>query len=192
MEFLKTVFGDKPMTYAELEAALKDNKNIKLANLAGGQYVDKDKLDTKISELAAANETIKNLQETVKKFDGVDVQKLKEDLAAAQVKYDADLSKARLESALEIALVTEKGKNTKAIKALLDIEKIKLDGDKLLGLDSQLEALKKSDAYLFEDEEKKETKVKVDSGQKHDKEPDSGGPTLADEIKTQLYGSPKI
>ncbi len=70
MEFLKTVFGDKPMTYAELEAALKDNKNIKLANLAGGQYVDKDKLDTKISELAAANETIKNLQETVKKFDG--------------------------------------------------------------------------------------------------------------------------
>ena len=32
----------------------------------------------------------------------------------------------------------------------LDLDKIKLDGDKLLGFDDQIEALKKSDAYLFE------------------------------------------
>ncbi len=38
MDFLKAIFGDKALTYAELEAALKDSKDIKLANLAGGGH----------------------------------------------------------------------------------------------------------------------------------------------------------
>lgn len=41
MEFLKDVLGEE--LYAQLEAALKDNDGIKLANLADGQYVDKNK-----------------------------------------------------------------------------------------------------------------------------------------------------
>ena len=43
-----------------------------------------------------------------------------------------------------------KSKNIKSVKANLDLEKIKLDGDKLLGFDDQIKALKESDAYLFE------------------------------------------
>lgn len=49
MEYLKPIFGDKTLTYAELEAALKDSKDVKLGNLASGQYVDKAKLDGKIA-----------------------------------------------------------------------------------------------------------------------------------------------
>lgn len=156
MDFLKGIFGDKALTYAELEATLKDNKDVKLANLATGQYVDKGKLDTKISELNNANDTIKNLQDTVKKFDGVDVQKLQGDLAALQTKYDTDTAKIRLESALEVALLSNKARNPKLAKAALDLDKIKLDGDKLLGLDEQLTALKESDPYLFDIEQKSE------------------------------------
>ncbi len=83
MEFLKSVYGDKALTYASLKTR-QGNKDIKLANLASGLYVDKDKLDTKIKELSTANDTIKQLQDTVKKFDGVDVQKLKDDLTKAR------------------------------------------------------------------------------------------------------------
>ena len=36
-----------------------------------------------------------------------------------------------------------------AVKALLDMDKVKLDGDQLLGIDEQLKALKESDSYLF-------------------------------------------
>lgn len=151
MDFLKTIFGDKALTYAELESALKDNKDIKLANLSGGQYVDKGKHDAKIIELATANDTIKTLQETVKKFDGVDVQKLKGDLATAQVKYDTDIGKIKLENALDMALITNKARNAKAVKALLNMDEIKLDGEKLLGLDTQLEKVKADNGYLFED-----------------------------------------
>lgn len=189
MEFLKTVFGDKALTYAELETVLKDSKEIKLGNLATGQYVDKAKLDGKINELTTANDTIKQLQETVKKFDGVDVEKLKKDVADWQDKYNADTAKMKLESALEMALVTGKAKNTKAVKALLKMEAVKLDGEKILGLDEQLTALKKSDPYLF-DAETTTTTVTVNSGGQHQDPPAAGG-TLADAIKTQIYGVPK-
>ena len=47
MDYLKNIFGDKSLSYAELEAALKDNKDVKLANLAAGQYIDKAKLARK-------------------------------------------------------------------------------------------------------------------------------------------------
>ncbi|HWQ76562.1 MAG TPA: phage scaffolding protein [Syntrophomonas sp.] len=165
MDFLKDIFADKALTYAELEAALKDNKDIKLGNLATGQYVDKAKLDGKIGELNTANQTIKDLQEAVKKFDGVDVEKLKKDAADWETKYNADIGKMKLDSALEMALVAGKAKNSKAVKALLDMDAIKLDGDKLLGLDDQLTKLKTDSAYLFEAD--KSTTTTVDSGGDH-------------------------
>ena len=153
MDFLKKIFGDKALTFAEFETALKDNKEVKLANLATGQYVDKDKLDTKITELSTANQTIKDLQDAVKKFDGVDVEKLKGDLLALQSKYDTDTAALKKDFALDRALLDAKAKNPKLAKAALDLEKIKLDGDTVLGLEEQLTALKASDPYLFDIEE---------------------------------------
>jgi len=164
MEFLKSIFGDQALTYDQLAEKLKDNKDIKLANLASGQYVDKAKLDAKISELNAANQTIKELQDTVKKFDGVDIEKLKSDLAAAQQKYDADIGKLKLDFALETALMANKARNTKAVKALLNLDEIKLDGEKLLGLDTQLEKLKKEAEFLFDIEKAFDDKDDGDDG----------------------------
>lgn len=60
------------------------------------------------------------------------------------------MADSRKDSAVEMAILQAKGKNTKAIKALLDMEKITLKEDGVLdGLD--LEELKKTDSYLFED-----------------------------------------
>lgn len=82
---------------------------------------------------------------------------LKTKLTALEAKYTQDttelngkLVKQSFESKLDLAL-SGKVKNVKAAKALLDIEKIQLKEDKLDGLDTQLEALKTSDAYLFVD-----------------------------------------
>lgn len=68
-------------------------------------------------KVTAANDTIKQLQDTVKKFDGVDVEKLKADLAALQQKYDDDTAKLRLDNALDVAIIGAKGRSTKAVKA---------------------------------------------------------------------------
>lgn len=153
MEKLKALFGTDALTFEQLEAKLKDNKEVKLANLASGSYVDKRKFDDKVAELTTANETITGLRETVAKFDGVDVEKLKNDAKAWETKYNTDLAAVKLDSAVSMALVEAKAKNPKLARAALDMSVIKLDGDKLLGLSDQLEALKKSDAYLFDAEE---------------------------------------
>ncbi|MGI5825238.1 MAG: phage scaffolding protein [Bacillota bacterium] len=150
MEKLKALFGDNALTWAQLEEKLKDNKEVRLANLAGGGYVDKEKLDNKVAELATANETIKGLKDTVSKFDGVDVEKLKSDAKDWETKYNTDLAAVKLDSAVSMALVEAKAKNPKLAKAALDMSVVKMDGDKLLGLSEQLESLKKSDGYLFE------------------------------------------
>lgn len=122
-----------------------------------------------INELKAASETSKttlaDLQkqigdrdkqlETLKKSSG-DNENLKKqitDLQAAnktaKSEYEANLKKITLDGKIESALLGAKAKNTKAARALLDESKISLDGENVLGLNEQLEAMKKGAAYLF-------------------------------------------
>lgn len=157
MEALKALFGTEALTWEQLEEKLKDNKDVKIANLAAGGFVDKRKYDDKVAELGTANETIKGLKDTVAKFDGVDVDKLKNNVTEWENKYNTDIAAVKLDSAVNMALVEAKAKNPKLAKAALDMSVIKLDGENLIGLTEQLDTLKKSDAYLFEEQ-------KVDDG----------------------------
>lgn len=151
MEKIKALFGNEALTWEQLEAKLKDNKEVKIANLASGGYVDKKKFDDKVTELTTANDTIKGLRDTVSKFDGVDVDKLKKDAADWETKYNTDIEGLRLTNDINMEIVAKKGKNPKLIMSALDMSKVKRDGDKILGLSEQLEALQKSDSYLFEE-----------------------------------------
>ena len=99
-----------------------------------------------------------------------DVEGLKTQLSTLQTKYDTDIAAVRKASAIDIALANSKAKNGKAARALLDLDAVKLDGNKLLGFDDQLEALKKSDPWLFEADTTKQddgTGVHVDTGAEH-------------------------
>ena len=167
MEKLKALFGTEALTWEQLEAKLKDNKEVKIANLASGQYVDKKKFDDKVAELATAQTTITGLQDTVKKFDGVDVEMLKQDAKDWETKYNTDVAAMKLDSAVNVALLEAKVKNPKLARAGLDMSLVKLDGDKLLGLSEQLEALKKSDGYLFEEGDGGNGGARVTTGGHH-------------------------
>ena len=156
MEKLKALFGTEALTWEQLEEKLKDNKEVKIANLAAGSYVDKRKHDDTIAELGKANETIKGLKEAVAKFDGVDVEKLKKDASDWENKYNTDIAAVKLDSAVNMKLVEAKAKNPKLAKAALDMSVIKMDGENLIGLTEQLDKLKESDAYLFDVETKEE------------------------------------
>ena len=56
---------------------------------------EKAKTTAKIGELEKANQTIKDLQDTIKKYDGKDPAKLEADLAALQQKYNNDIAAER-------------------------------------------------------------------------------------------------
>ena len=121
----------------------------------------------------AAEQTVKDLQDQIKErdkdiaelkkssADNADLTKKYEDL---QAKYKIDtesleqkLADQQLDAAVNAAIVEAKGKNAKAIKALLDMSKLTIKDGKVEGLN--LDEIKKSDSYLFEsDEDPKEPK----------------------------------
>ena len=160
MEFLKEHLGEE--LYNQVSEALKD-KSLKLADLSTGEYTSKAKHD---AELKKAKDAIKELTEKVTAFDGVDIEALKTAATTWETKYNEDMQKTTLNYEIEKALIGSKAKNQKAVRSLLDQEKITFADGKVAGLQEQLEALRETDSYLFEDvQEKKAT------GLKHKNEP---------------------
>lgn len=100
--------------------------------------------DTQITELKEEFKDAKGLKEKVETLEA-DNKKKDED-------YQAELKKIKLDNAIEGALKSAKAKSTKALKAMLDLDKVKLDGDILLGINEQLESIKKEHDYMFEKE----------------------------------------
>lgn len=95
--------------------------------------------------------------ETLKKSDGdhaqlkKQIEELQKQNADQKKSHDAELSRLRLDNAVNAALTAAGAKNAKAVKALIDLTKVKLAEDgKLSGWDEQLAPLLKSDSYLFE------------------------------------------
>lgn len=146
MEFLKKILGEE--LYAQVAAKLEGNDSVKLANLATGEYVSKSKYD---DELAVKEKRIQELADTIKNFEGVDVKQLQADVENWKTKYSHDLESARLESAIKLAIAKSGTRSEKALMGMLDKDAIKIDKDgKITGLDEQIEAIKKSDGFLFE------------------------------------------
>lgn len=120
---------------------------------ANGQDVqaEKGKFAGLQAELNTANTTIQNLQNAAKQYEGVDVQGLRDQLSTLQTKYDTDVAALRRDSALDMYLIGRGARNVKAVRALLDEGRIKLDGDTLIGAKEQVDGIVQSDGYLFGD-----------------------------------------
>ncbi|GHV39846.1 hypothetical protein FACS189490_04070 [Clostridia bacterium] len=109
MDFLKDIFGENSLTFTDFERAINANGKIKLADVGAGGYVAKSEYDN-------ATKTIGDLQQAVKKFDGVDVEGLKSQISTLQLDFD----NARLNWAVENALKGANAINPKAVMKLFD------------------------------------------------------------------------
>lgn len=125
-------------TKQELETVMTDRDALK------GQITDRDTQLESLSEKVKDNENLT-----------AEIDRLKQDNATATSELQDKLDKQAFDFSLEKALSNAKVKNSKSVIANLDLDSIKLDGEKLLGLDDQIKALQESDAYLFESEEDK-------------------------------------
>ena len=72
MEFLKPVLGEA--LYEQVQEKLKGQKDIKLANLALGQYVDKRKFKDKAAALEKAEARIRQLEQAQSSSQARDIQ----------------------------------------------------------------------------------------------------------------------
>lgn len=119
-------------------------------------------------QLDTANSTITVLRDTAKQYDGVDVTELQKQIADGKAKYDQDIADMRRDYAIDLELTARRARSLKATRAMLDMDKIKLDKDgRYTGITEQLDALEKSDGYLFNADAKPGTGVTVSTGGEH-------------------------
>ena len=114
----KSRFDEVDNTKKQLEKDLKD-RDVQLENLKNSS-----------GDVETMKLTIDNLQR---------------DNKVAKDNFEAELAKFKLESAIDTTLLGSNVINTRAVKALLDMNKIKLDGDVLIGINEQIEALKNAE-----------------------------------------------
>ena len=138
MEFLKKLFDGKALTYEELETAV-NGAGIKLADVSSG-YAGQGDLEAKERELKAANESIRELTGKLKG--------LKADVKSWETKYNNDMRALKKAAAVDMAVMKAGARNAKAVKALIDMDKVTVKDDGTIeGLD--IEKIKETDGYLF-------------------------------------------
>lgn len=113
-----------------------------------------------IKERDTQLETLKNSPDNPEELKK-QIQQLQDDNKAAKEAHEKEMKDLKVANALEKALSDAKAKNAKAVQALLELgDDVELAEDGTIkGLDEKIKALKKSDAYLF-DETKPSTQIK--------------------------------
>ena len=155
MDWLKELLKKAGVEEEKVDSTIADiNKELPKYFIPKDKYNEvaeaKKKLETDLQGRDAQLEQLKSAagnSEELKK----QIEQLQAENKKAAEEWQAKMVQMQLDFAIEKALAAAKAKNAKAVKALLDMEKVKLDGDQLLGIDEQLKALQQSDQYLFGD-----------------------------------------
>ena len=154
MEMLKAIFNGEALTFDQFAEKINQSADVKLGNLAGGQYVDKNKYDDISRQLETANASLAD-------YD----PEWKSKLEQAQAEGDKKLNDYKFEQAVESAINNAGAADIVSVKANIDMSKVTQSEDgSIVGLDEQLTELKQSKPFLFKTEKQK-------------KKLDLGGPT---------------
>lgn len=155
---LIAIFGEE--LAEQIKSKLPEGKELMLND---GSYVPKSRLkelsDTIKTLKSQYADTSKMLDDFKAKYkDSEELQtkitEMQEQIQNQQKEYENKLVQTKLNTGIEIALTKAGAKNIKAVKALLNTEAIKLDGDTIIGLGEQIDNLKKNETYLFNDGKK--------------------------------------
>ncbi len=89
--------------------------------------------------------------QTVEKDEGQrGVEELLKEKDKQIEEYEQRIEKMKFDRLLDEKLSGSRAKNKLAVRALLDMEKISVEGGVILGADEQISAIKAKDGYLFE------------------------------------------
>lgn len=177
LDWLKTILGDSYTDEIDKAASKEIGKGFVARADFNALNDEKKTLTTQIGERDTQLEALK-------KVDAAGLQakitELQTANATAKTEHEAELAKVKLNSKIDAALAGVK--DPVGVKAHLKMDEIKLDGDKVLGLDGQLETLKKDYAFYFE------TQTPGATGMQQNPGGGGGEVSLADAIKSQVYG----
>lgn len=162
MAKLKEIIGEELFkqlpTNKQKEYESKDYEDV-----SGGAYIPKKRFDevndeakTYKKQVGERDTQIKDLKEEFKDTVGLKekVETLEKDNKTQKETHEKQLNDIGFNNALEKGLGAYSIKDKKLIMALIDKDKLKVDGDNVIGLKEQIEPLQKSHDFLFEKEVK--------------------------------------
>jgi predicted RNase H-like nuclease (RuvC/YqgF family) len=148
MEWLKKLLEAQGIDTSKIDAIING------ANESMKNFIPKERFDSVNDEKKTYKQQVDDLNnqlETLKKTAGAS-EELKSQIQTLQTQIsdkEKEVAGVRLDSAINLALINAKAKNSKVVANLLDKSKMTLDGDKVIGLEDQIKSIQQSDAYLF-------------------------------------------
>lgn len=137
----------------------KEYKDKDLEDISNGAYIPKSRFD-QVNEQAKEykkqvserDTQLSKLKDDYKNVEGLKekVTQLEADNTKQKTDYEAKLNQITFDNAVGAALSAYNVKDAKLIKGLLQSDKLKVDGDSVIGLKEQMEEIKKNYEYLFE------------------------------------------
>lgn len=167
-EFLKSLnlsqeVIDKIMAENGKDIAVEQKKAEKVIQERDSYKLKAESLETQVNDANTEIQKFKDMD-----IDGIKkaADDWKETAEKAKADADKQISQMKFDYALSAALTGAKAKNTKAVKALLDMDGLKFnDNDgKIVELDEQLAQIKTDNDYLFESDEPAPEFVKGTNG----------------------------
>lgn len=150
---LKELLGEE--LFNQVSEKLGDNK---IDIVSNGNWIPKSKFDEVNQEKKELKTQLEQRDNQLKelKIKAIGNEELTTKIAELESlnnqtkeEYETKIATLRKETSIELYLKDQQARNIKAVKALLDLDKVSIDGDNLIGLEEQLKSLKESDSYLF-------------------------------------------
>lgn len=165
-EFLKSLnlsqeVIDKIMAENGKDIAVEQKKAEKVIQERDSYKLKAESLETQVNDANTEIQKFKDMD-----IDGIKkaADDWKETAEKAKADADKQISQMKFDYALSAALTVAKAKNAKAVKALLDMNGLKFNDGKIVGLDEQLAQIKADNDYLFESDEPAPEFVKGTNG----------------------------
>ena len=101
------------------------------------------------TQLDTANAQLKTAQDGLKAFEGVNVEELRGQITKLQGDLAAQAEAFAFDNELDTAIRSANGKNTKAIRGMLDVDALRSSKNRSDDIKTALDALVKSDPWAF-------------------------------------------
>lgn len=146
LEFARELLGD----------AYTEELEQKLEAKVGELYAPKADLEAATTKADDLQTQLTAANETITKFDGLDPEKVKQEIAdykqraeTAEKDRDEKLAASAFEAKLEKALTDAKARNPKLARGALDIDALRTSKNQDADIAAAITGMQKSDAYLF-------------------------------------------
>lgn len=158
-EYLKDLFGEGSLSFAQFTEKLNASDKVKLINLKDGGYVGKDKFDAMQTERDGLRTQLRTANTTIQSYKDMDIDGIRRAVTDWETKYNTDTQalKQQLEAqsyahTVEGAVSGMKFSSEAAKKAFvadLTAKKLPAQDGKLLGLDDYVKVYKEADPGAF-------------------------------------------